>query len=279
MLLLILIILLGSIFLGFGIKRLKPYEKGVIERLGRYKRTTKKGGLILVIPIIDRLRRVSMRARQIDLPIQRVFTKDNVEMEADGVIEYEVDKPEDYLYNVEDFKSSTERMGKTHIRSEIRNGKMDEVMSSREEVNSRMTEVIEKGTSDWGVKIRQVYIETLDPVSEEVKKSLARQKSAEQNRLALVIESKGKKEAAENEGAAIITVASARAEARERDGQAIEKVIDRAVGKEAGSNVRAQAFHDLQTVEAARSGATVISTGGGNFTSDIALLNKLQSGK
>jgi len=189
------IIILVIMFLSSAIKVLKEYERGVIFRLGRVI-NTKGPGLILLIPIIDKMVKVSLRTIVLDVPSQDIITKDNVSVKVNAVIYYRALNPQKAIVQVEDFHFATSQLAQTTLRSILGQSELDELLSDREKINHALQEIIDKQTDPWGIKVSNVEIKHVDlPV--EMQRSMAKQAEAERERRAKVIAAEGEFQASE----------------------------------------------------------------------------------
>ena len=194
------ILLIVIIILSQAIKILREYERGVIFRLGRLV-GAKGPGLILLIPIVDRMVRVSLRIITMDVPAQEVITKDNVVVTVDAVIYYEVTDPFRVLYNVYLFQLSSVKLAQTNLRNIIGELELDGTLTSREMINTRLREVLDEATDKWGVKVNRVELQDINP-PEDIRAAMEKQMRAERDKRAAILEAEGKKTAAilESEG-------------------------------------------------------------------------------
>ncbi len=181
-------------------KIIRPWEQGLVEHLGKYKRTA-DSGLTLVIPFVQRMVRIDMREQVVDVPPQNVITKDNVVVNIDAVVYYQVVDPVKVTYNVVDFYSAVTKLAQTNLRNLIGDLALDETLTSRERVNSELWGILEKATDDWGVKVNRVALQRIDP-PKDVTKAMHRQMKAEREKRAKILEAEGRKQAAilEEEG-------------------------------------------------------------------------------
>lgn len=194
-----------------GIRIVTPYEKGVIERLGRYLRTAQPG-LTLIVPFIDTLRKVDMREQVVDVQPQEVITKDNVVVTVDAIVYYEATDPVKLTYNVADFYSAATKLAQTNLRNVIGETELDQALTSRDIINTKLREVLDDATDKWGVRIVRVEIKRIDPPV-DVTESMHRQMKAERERRAAILEAEGLRQArilaAEGEAEAVRRVADA----------------------------------------------------------------------
>lgn len=188
------IIFLLLIFLFMAIKILNEYERAVIFRLGRV--IDHKGpGLIILIPIIDKMIRVSLRTVVMDVPPQDVITRDNVSVKVNAVIYFRVMDPTRAVIEVENFLYATSQLAQTTLRSVCGQSELDDLLSEREKINLEIQEILDRHTDPWGVKVNMVEVKHID-LPTEMQRALARQAEAERERRAKVINAEGEYQAA-----------------------------------------------------------------------------------
>ncbi len=200
----IVLAILIIIFLASAIKILPEYERGVIFRLGRVI-GAKGPGIIILIPFIDKMVRVSLRVITMDVPTQDVITKDNVSVKVDAVVYFRVVDPVKAIVNVEDFIYAISQISQTTLRSVCGQAELDELLSQREKLNVKLQEIIDKETDAWGVKVVSVELKRID-LPEELVKAMARQAEAERERRAKIISAEAEFQAAQKlvEAAALL---------------------------------------------------------------------------
>ncbi len=191
----IVIAVLIILFLSSAIKVLPEYERAVVFRLGRVI-GAKGPGLIILIPFIDKMVRVSLRVVTLDVPTQDVITKDNVSVKVDAVVYFRVIDPVKSIVNVEDYMYATSQISQTTLRSICGQEELDGLLSKREEINLKLQEVIDKETDAWGIKVIAVELKRID-LPDNLVKAMARQAEAERERRAKVIAAEGEYQAAE----------------------------------------------------------------------------------
>ncbi len=199
-----IIIILVVVFLFMAIKVLNEYERGVIFRLGRV--IDHKGpGLIILVPVIDRMVRVSLRTVAMDVPSQDVITRDNVSVKVSAVIYFRVMDPTKAVIEVENYLYATSQLAQTTLRSVCGQSELDDLLAEREKVNLEIQEILDRHTGPWGVKVSMVEVKHIDLPS-EMQRAIARQAEAERERRAKVINAEGEFQAAAklSEAAAII---------------------------------------------------------------------------
>ncbi len=190
----ILLIALG--LLAAAVRILPEYERGVIFRLGRAI-GTKGPGLILLIPLVDRMRRVSLRTIVLDIPPQDIITKDNVTVKVNAVNYFRVVDPMKSIIEVEDFLYATSQLAQTTLRSVLGQVELDDVLASRDEINQQLQAILDKQTDPWGIKVSNVELKDVD-LPKEMQRSIARQAEAERDRRAKVIMAQAEERAAQH---------------------------------------------------------------------------------
>ena len=189
-----LAIILFIFFLSAAIKVLREYERGVVFRLGRVI-NTKGPGLIIIIPIVDKLIRVSLRLVAMDVPPQDVITRDNVSVKVNAVIYFRVMDPNNAVIEVENYLFATSQLAQTTLRSVCGQVELDELLSERDKINTTLQEILDKHTDPWGIKVSNVEVKHID-LPQEMQRAMARQAEAERERRAKVINAEGEFQAA-----------------------------------------------------------------------------------
>ena len=192
------IIVVGLIVLYIlnSIKILREYERGVIFRLGRLLPQPKGPGLILVFSPIDRMVRISLRLITMDIPPQDVITKDNVTVKVNAVLYFRVMDPLKCVIEVQDYIYATSQLAQTTLRSLLGQVPLDDLLSEREKLNSRLQEIIEQHTDPWGIKVQLVEMKQVD-LPGNMQRAIAKQAEAERERRAKVIHAEGEFQAAD----------------------------------------------------------------------------------
>jgi regulator of protease activity HflC (stomatin/prohibitin superfamily) len=187
-----------------AVKILKEYERGVIFRLGRLV-ASKGPGLILLVPIIDKMQKVSLRVMVFDVPPQDVITKDNVSVKVNAVVYLKVFDPNKAIVEVEDYLYATSQLAQTTLRSVIGEAELDELLAERDQINERIQVILDEATDSWGIKVSRVEVKHVD-LPQEMQRAMARQAEAERERRAKIIVAEGEFQAAEriSQAAAII---------------------------------------------------------------------------
>ncbi len=177
-----------------GFRIVRPYERGLIEFLGRYEKTV-ESGLRWVIPFVKRLEKVDMREQVVDVPPQEVITKDNVAVTVDAVIYYEPTDPVKLKYNVGNFILAVTKLAQTNLRNVVGDLDLDSALTSREVINSKLRQILDDATDKWGTRVVRVEIQRIEPPA-DVTDAMHRQMKAERDRRAAVTEAEGEKRAA-----------------------------------------------------------------------------------
>ncbi len=208
---LLLMLVLVFIIAVTSVRIVSPYEKGVIERLGRYQRTAEPG-LHFIGPFIDTMRKVDMREQVVDVQPQEVITKDNVVVTVDAIIYYEATDPVKLTYNVADFYSAATKLAQTNLRNVVGETELDQALTSREMINTKLRVVLDDATDKWGTRIVRVEIKRIDPPT-DVTAAMHRQMKAERDKRASILEAEGLRQsailAAEGQAEAVRRVADA----------------------------------------------------------------------
>ena len=190
----ILAIVLIVFFLASAIRILREYERGVIFRLGRVIKT-KGPGLIILIPVIDKMVKVSLRLVAMDVPPQDVITRDNVSVKVNAVIYFRVMDPTNATIEVENYLFATSQLAQTTLRSVCGQVELDELLAEREKINTQLQSILDKHTDPWGIKVTTVEVKHID-LPQEMQRAMAKQAEAERERRAKVINAEGEFQAA-----------------------------------------------------------------------------------
>jgi regulator of protease activity HflC (stomatin/prohibitin superfamily) len=189
------LILIIFLFLFISLKILREYERGVIFFLGRFQRV-KGPGLIIVIPGIQSMAKVGLRTIVMDVPPQDVITRDNVSVKVNAIIYFRVIDPQRAIIQVEDYLYATSQLSQTTLRSVLGQSQLDDLLSKREEINSKLQQIIDQQTEPWGIKVSAVEVKNVD-LPQEMIRAIAKQAEAERERRAKVIHAEGEYQAAE----------------------------------------------------------------------------------
>jgi len=192
--LLAVVIIFALIWAATGIRIIRPYQRGVVERLGRYKATVNPG-LRIIFPIIESVRTVDMREQVVDVPPQEVITADNVVVSVDAVVYYEPTDPQRLIYNVANFLLAVTKLAQTNLRNVIGDMQLDEALTSRDKLNLALRQILDDATDKWGVRVVRVEIQRIDPPP-DVMHAMHEQMKAERTRRAVVTTADGERTAA-----------------------------------------------------------------------------------
>jgi regulator of protease activity HflC (stomatin/prohibitin superfamily) len=192
---LVVLAIFAAILLGSAVRVLREYERGVIFRLGRLI-ATKGPGLILLIPLIDRMERVDLRTVTLNIPPQEVITRDNVPSSVNAVAYFRVVDANRSIVEVENYLLATSQIAQTALRSVLGKAELDQLLSERERLNEELQTIIDESTEPWGVKVTAVEIKDVE-IPEQMQRAMARQAEAERERRAKIINSEGEYQAAQ----------------------------------------------------------------------------------
>jgi len=194
---LIIIIIIVLYILASSIRILREYERGVVFRLGRVLNHGAKGpGLILLVPIIDKMVKVSLRTVVMDVPPQDVITQDNVSIKVNAVIYFRVIDPQKAIIEIENYLVGTSQLSQTTLRSVLGQSELDDILSKREKINIRLQQIIDQQTEPWGVKVTHVEVKQID-LPQEMQRAMAKQAEAERERRSKVISAEGEFQASQ----------------------------------------------------------------------------------
>jgi regulator of protease activity HflC (stomatin/prohibitin superfamily) len=198
-------ILILIFILTQAIKILNEYERGVIFRLGRLI-PSKGPGIIFLIPLVDKLQKLSLRLVTLDVPPQDVITRDNVSIKVNAVVYYRIMDPNRTVVEVADYGYATSQLAQTTLRSVCGQAELDELLSAREKISLRLQEILDKETDPWGIKVSKVELKHID-LPTEMQRAMAKQAEAERERRAKVIHAEGEYQASQklSEAAVIIS--------------------------------------------------------------------------
>ncbi len=192
--LLVILAVAAILVAAAGFRVVRPFEKGLIEFLGRYEKTV-DSGLRWVIPFVKRITKVDMREQVVDVPPQEVITKDNVAVTVDAVIYYEPTDPVKLKYNVGNFILAVTKLAQTNLRNVVGDLDLDSALTSREIINAKLRQILDDATDKWGTRVVRVEIQRIEPPA-DVTEAMHRQMKAERDRRAAVTEAEGEKRAA-----------------------------------------------------------------------------------
>lgn len=245
---LFILIVIVVIILGFkSVKILRPYEKGVVERLGKYNRTA-ESGVVILIPFVEKMVDVDLREQVVDVPPQEVITKDNTVVVVDCVIFYEVVDAFNATYNVVNFYQAITKLAQTNLRNIIGDLELDETLTSREMINAELREVLDVATDKWGSKVVRVEIQKIEP-PHDIVEAMSKQMKAERMKRASILEAEGYKQSeikrSEGDKQATILEAEGNAESIKKMAEADKQAaILRAEGEAAAIEKVYNAIHE-----------------------------------
>lgn len=235
-----------------SVKIVQPFQRGVKERLGKYRETLDPG-LRVIVPFVDKVRLVDMREQVVDVPPQEVITSDNVVVSVDAVVYYEPTDPQRLVYNVANFMLAVTKLAQTNLRNVIGDMQLDEALTSRDKINLDLRQILDDATDKWGVRVVRVEIQRIDPPP-DVMHSMHEQMKAERTRRAVVTEAEGRR-------AAAVTTANGEKEARILQAEGLRQAeILRAQGDAEATRQLAEAerFRQLTVAEGEAQAITTV---------------------
>ncbi|HEY8972143.1 MAG TPA: slipin family protein [Puia sp.] len=191
----IVIIVFALIVLANAIRILREYERGVVFRLGRLM-NVRGPGLVILIPIIDKMVKVSLRTLVLDVTPQDVITQDNVSIKVNAVVYFRVIQPQKSIVEVENYLTATSQLSQTTLRSVLGQSDLDDLLSQREKINQRLQQIIDAHTEPWGIKVSNVEVKQID-LPQEMQRAMAKQAEAERERRSKVIAAEGEFQASQ----------------------------------------------------------------------------------
>ncbi len=210
----IFVIIILLYILSSAVKILREYERAVVFRLGRLSKALinpggngNGPGLILLIPVVDKMVKVSLRTVAMDVPSQDTITKDNVSLKVNAVIYFRVMDPERAVVAVEDYLFATSQMAQTTLRSVLGQSELDELLSERDKINQKLQRIIDEHTEPWGIKVSAVEVKFID-LPQEMQRAMAKQAEAEREKRAKIIHAEGELMASEKLAQAARVIAS-----------------------------------------------------------------------
>ncbi|HWP81119.1 MAG TPA: slipin family protein [Bacteroidota bacterium] len=189
------LLVFAVIILANAIRILREYERGVVFRLGRLI-GVKGPGLIILIPLIDKMVKVSLRTVVMDVPAQDIITKDNVSLKVNAVVYFRVVQPEKAIVEVENYLFATSQLSQTTLRSVLGQSELDDLLAEREKINLQLQKIIDHQTEPWGVKVSTVEVKHID-LPQEMQRAMAKQAEAERERRSKVIAAEGEYQASQ----------------------------------------------------------------------------------
>jgi regulator of protease activity HflC (stomatin/prohibitin superfamily) len=219
--LLALVALFIIIVAATGLRIVRQFEAGLVERFGRYTKTLEPG-LNLIIPFVDRVIKIDMREQVVDVPPQEVITRDNVVVTVDAVVYYQPTDPVKLQYNVAQFIIAATKLAQTNLRNVVGDLDLDSALTSREVINTQLRDILDAATDPWGTKVVRVEIQRIEPPP-DVTQSMHRQMKAERERRAVILEAEGEKRSAILKAEGVREAAILRAQG---EAQAIKEVAE-----------------------------------------------------
>jgi regulator of protease activity HflC (stomatin/prohibitin superfamily) len=189
------LIILGLFILPSAVKLTNEYERGVVFRLGRFA-GIRGPGLFLVIPIVDRVVKIDLRVVTMDVPPQEVISEDNIPIKVDAVVYFKVSDPQKATIEIENFRMATSQVSQTSLRGVVGSSSLDEILTNREKVNSRLHAIIDEATDPWGIKVTAVEVKHVE-IPSNMQRAIAKQAEAERMRRAKIILAEGEFQASE----------------------------------------------------------------------------------
>ncbi|MEY4631606.1 MAG: hypothetical protein RIQ81_1726 [Pseudomonadota bacterium] len=187
--------ILALAFLASAIKILQEYERGVVFRLGRALESPKGPGPIILIPLVDRMVRVSIRVVTMDIDPQDVISRDNVSLKVNAVLYFRVVDPYKAVVNIENYLYATSQLAQTHLRSVLGQHTLDELLVEREKINDQLQQILDQNTDSWGIKVSSVEVKHID-LPQEMQRAMAREAESERERRAKIIAAEGELQSA-----------------------------------------------------------------------------------
>lgn len=195
----LIVLIVGGVFLTIlavrTLRVIRPFEKGVVETLGKYTAPPREPGLVLVIPFFQRMELVDTREQVIEVPPQEVITKDNAAVTVDAVIYYRITDPVRVMYNISNFAYAAVKLAQTNLRNIVGEMELDQTLTSREKINTQLRRVLDEATDEWGVKVVRVEIQKIEPPT-DITNAMSKQMKAEREKRAAILESEGFKQSA-----------------------------------------------------------------------------------
>jgi len=181
------------VLVAMSVRVIKPYERGLIERLGKYQKTLEPG-LNMIVPFLDLVHKIDMREVVLDVPPQLVITKDNVNVEVDAVIYAQVTDPVRSMYEIHNHVIAATKLAQTNLRNVIGEMDLDSCLSSRDDVNGQLRDVLDQATDKWGVRVNRVEMQRIDP-PRDITEAMSRQMKAERDKRAAILDAEAIRQA------------------------------------------------------------------------------------
>lgn len=221
MVLVVFVVIVIIILFALGIRIVRPYQQGVVERFGKFTRVA-SSGFRWIIPFVDRMTKVDMRENVVDVPPMEVITKDNVAVTVDAVVYYQARDAVKLIYNVTNFYLAATKLAQTNLRNVIGELTLDESLTSRERINGQLRDILYEATNQWGVEIVRVELQRIEPPA-DVTNAMHRQMKAEREKRAVILEAEGERQAAVERAEGVKRSSILEAEGK---AQAIREVAD-----------------------------------------------------
>lgn len=189
---LLALLVFAGVFVSFSIRIIRPYERGLVERLGKFHRILEPG-LNLIVPVFDKMEKMDMRETVLDVPPQLVITMDNVGVEVDAVIYAQVTDPFRAFYEISNYFNAATKLAQTNLRNVIGELDLDACLSSRDQINGQLRDVLDDATDKWGVKINRVELQRIDPPV-DITEAMSRQMKAEREKRAKILDSEASRQ-------------------------------------------------------------------------------------
>jgi regulator of protease activity HflC (stomatin/prohibitin superfamily) len=190
----VIVLILVVVFLMMSVRVLQEYERGVIFRLGRVLGAPKGPGLMILIPLVDRMVKISIRTITMDVEPQDVISRDNVSLKVNAVLYFRVVDPTRAIINVENYLYATSQLAQTHLRSALGQHTLDELLTEREKINTQLQQILDQMTDAWGIKIVSVEVKHID-LPPDMQRAMAREAESERERRAKIIAAEGEMQA------------------------------------------------------------------------------------
>jgi regulator of protease activity HflC (stomatin/prohibitin superfamily) len=191
----LIVVALGLLFIASAVRVIPEYERGVVFRLGRVLGAEKGPGLFLLIPVIDKMVKVSIRVVTMDIEPQDVITRDNVSLKVNAVLYFRAIAPIKAIVNVENYLYATSQLAQTHLRSILGEHTLDDLLTKREKINAQIQTILDQNTDPWGIKVEAVEIKHVD-LPAEMQRAMAKEAESERERRAKIIAAEGEQQAA-----------------------------------------------------------------------------------
>ncbi len=261
------------VFAASAVKIVQPFQRGVKERLGKYRETLDPG-LRVIVPFVDKIRLVDMREQVVDVPPQEVITADNVVVSVDAVVYYEPTDPQRLVYNVANFILAVTKLAQTNLRNVVGDMQLDQALTSRDTINHGLRDILDNATDKWGVRVVRVEIQRIDPPP-DVMHAMHEQMKAERTRRAVVTEADGRR------SAAITTAEGEKESAILRAEGERQRQILQAMGDAEATKTRAEAerFRQLTVAEGEARAITTVydAIHAGNPSPDLLAIKYLEA--